>query len=62
MTDTFTPPRPVHFVASVQRPVRWLVAGGVVAGPLFQVRAQGLKRDGFHFTRKAISQVALGAR
>ncbi|MFF9634876.1 DUF998 domain-containing protein [Streptomyces bacillaris] len=63
MTDTFTPPRPVRSVATAQRaPARWLMAGGVVAGPLFLAAglAQGLTRDGFHFTRNAISRLALG--
>ncbi|MFJ2822953.1 DUF998 domain-containing protein [Streptomyces toxytricini] len=38
------------------------VGGAVVAGPLFLVAgvAQGLARDGFDFTRNAISQLALG--
>ncbi|MGW8762481.1 DUF998 domain-containing protein [Streptomyces sp. NPDC055815] len=39
-----------------------LTVGAVVAGPLFLVAgvAQGLARDGFDFTRNAISQLALG--
>ncbi|MDX2562588.1 DUF998 domain-containing protein [Streptomyces sp. TX20-6-3] len=63
MTDTLTPPRPVLSATPASRPAaRWAVAGGVVAGPLFLVAglAQGLARDGFDFTRNAISQLALG--
>ncbi|MEU3822257.1 DUF998 domain-containing protein [Streptomyces sp. NPDC030392] len=41
---------------------RGLMAGAVVAGPLFLAAgiAQGLVRDGFDFGRNAISQLALG--
>ncbi|MEV0502001.1 DUF998 domain-containing protein [Streptomyces spectabilis] len=41
---------------------RTLLAGGVVAGPLFLGAGliQGLSRDGFDFTRNAISQLSLG--
>lgn len=41
---------------------RWTAAGGMVAGPLFLAAglAQGFARDGFDFTRNAISQLALG--
>ncbi|MGW1297018.1 DUF998 domain-containing protein [Streptomyces sp. NPDC002533] len=63
MTSTFTPLRSVRPVAATpRRAARWLMAGGVVAGPLFLAAglAQGLTRDGFHFTRNAISQLALG--
>ncbi|OCC10151.1 DUF998 domain-containing protein [Streptomyces sp. PTY087I2] len=63
MTSTFTPLRAVRPVATTPRgTVWWLTAGGVVAGPLFLAAglAQGLTRDGFHFTRNAISQLALG--
>ncbi|MEU5216558.1 DUF998 domain-containing protein [Streptomyces sp. NPDC020807] len=44
------------------RPARWALAGGVVAGPLFLAAglAQAAVRDGFDFTRNAISQLALG--
>ncbi|MDK9498580.1 DUF998 domain-containing protein [Streptomyces katrae] len=40
---------------------RWS-AGGIVAGPLFLAAglAQGAARDGFDFTRNALSQLALG--
>ncbi|MFI5986704.1 DUF998 domain-containing protein [Streptomyces sp. NPDC051555] len=39
-----------------------MVAGGLVAGPVFLTAgvAQGFVRDGFDFTRNAISQLALG--
>ncbi|WP_251094473.1 DUF998 domain-containing protein [Streptomyces sp. Caat 7-52] len=41
---------------------RAALAGGVVAGPLFLAAGivQGCTRDGFDFTRNAISQLALG--
>ncbi|WP_260461920.1 DUF998 domain-containing protein [Streptomyces lateritius] len=44
------------------RAARRLLLGGVVGGPLFLVvgLVQGLTRDGFSFTRNAISQLALG--
>ncbi|MCX5123743.1 DUF998 domain-containing protein [Streptomyces sp. NBC_00347] len=48
---------------AVSRPVtRRLLTGGLVAGPLFLGTGivQGLTRDGFGFTRNAISQLALG--
>ncbi|WKV70633.1 DUF998 domain-containing protein [Streptomyces sp. PCS3-D2] len=40
---------------------RWLV-GGIVAGPVFLAAgvAQGVARDGFNFSRNALSQLALG--
>ncbi|AJF65988.1 DUF998 domain-containing protein [Streptomyces vietnamensis] len=63
MTDMLTAPRHVLSVAPTARPVaRWALAGGVVAGPLFLAvgLAQGFARDGFDFTRNAISQLALG--
>ncbi|MFD3566072.1 DUF998 domain-containing protein [Streptomyces sp. NPDC058671] len=43
-------------------PARRLLLGGVVGGPLFLVvgLVQGVTRDGFSFTRNAISQLALG--
>ncbi|WP_405403788.1 DUF998 domain-containing protein [Streptomyces sp. NBC_01104] len=39
-----------------------LLAGGIVAGPLFLVASliQGLTREGFDFTRNAFSQLSLG--
>jgi len=63
MTDMLTAPRRVHSAAPASRSAaRWSVAGGVVAGPLFLAAglAQGVARDGFDFTRNAISQLALG--
>ncbi len=44
-------------------PSRYLSAAGVSAGPLFLTAslAQGLMRDGFDFTRNALSQLSLGA-
>ncbi|MFJ7959567.1 DUF998 domain-containing protein [Streptomyces sp. NPDC096319] len=64
MTDTLTAPRRVLPDASRSRSAApWAVAGGVTAGPLFLAAgvAQGCARDGFDFTRNAISQLALGA-
>ncbi|SED04995.1 DUF998 domain-containing protein [Streptomyces sp. TLI_105] len=63
MTDMLTAPRHVVSAASAARSTaRWALAGGVVAGPLFLAvgLAQGWARDGFDFTRNAISQLALG--
>ncbi|MFJ3500477.1 MULTISPECIES: DUF998 domain-containing protein [unclassified Streptomyces] len=63
MTDVLTAPRPVPSAAPASRSVaRWAVVGGVVAGPLFLAAGlvQGFARDGFGFTRNAISQLALG--
>ncbi|MFI8766613.1 DUF998 domain-containing protein [Streptomyces sp. R-07] len=63
MTDMLTAPRHVPSATPASRSAgRWAVAGGVVAGPLFLVAglAQGFARDGFDFTRNAISQLALG--
>ncbi|MCF3131906.1 DUF998 domain-containing protein [Streptomyces olivochromogenes] len=41
----------------------YLLAGGIAAGPLFLGAGlvQGLTRDGFDFTRNAISQLSLGS-
>ncbi|WP_306328915.1 DUF998 domain-containing protein [Streptomyces venezuelae] len=63
MTDMLSEPRHVLSTAPVSRFAAWrAVAGGVAAGPLFLVAglAQGFTRDGFDFTRNAISQLALG--
>ncbi|MFI0915154.1 DUF998 domain-containing protein [Streptomyces abikoensis] len=48
--------------ASARPTTRVLLAGGVTAGPLFLGLGalQGLTRDGFDFTRNAISQLSLG--
>ncbi|RSS58151.1 DUF998 domain-containing protein [Streptomyces sp. WAC07061] len=63
MTDTLTAPRrPVSAAPGRRSAVRRTAAGAVVAGPLFLGAglAQGFARDGFDFTRNAISQLALG--
>ncbi|MFH8800485.1 DUF998 domain-containing protein [Streptomyces sp. NPDC017936] len=63
MTHTLSAPQRTTPVATPARPpVRWALVGGVVAGPLFLVLGvgQGLARDGFDFTRNALSQLALG--
>ncbi|MET8504219.1 DUF998 domain-containing protein [Streptomyces sp. NPDC004787] len=62
MTDMLTAPRHVSAVPASRSAARWVQAGGVVAGPLFLAvgLAQGFARDGFDFTRNAISQLALG--
>ncbi|MFE1266727.1 DUF998 domain-containing protein [Streptomyces sp. NPDC058757] len=66
MTDMLTAPRPVvPVVPAAPAPrsaARRTAAAGVVAGPLFLAAglAQGFVRDGFDFTRNAISQLALG--
>ncbi|GGU90589.1 hypothetical protein GCM10010182_01500 [Actinomadura cremea] len=63
MTHTIRPPaatvRPAHAVRPAARP---LLGGAMAAGPLFLVTgvAQGLLRDGYDFTRNAISQLSLG--
>ncbi|MGA5868004.1 DUF998 domain-containing protein [Streptomyces cinereoruber] len=63
MAHTLTAPHDVVSGASAPRPAaRWAASGGMVAGPLFLAAglAQGFARDGFDFTRNAISQLALG--
>ncbi|MFC8900561.1 DUF998 domain-containing protein [Streptomyces cinereoruber] len=63
MAHTWTAPYDVVSGASAPRPAaRWAASGGMVAGPLFLAAglAQGFARDGFDFTRNAISQLALG--
>lgn len=63
MTDMLATPRPVSSAVPTRRlAARWTVAGGLWAGPLFLAvgLAQGFARDGFAFTRNAISQLALG--
>ncbi|MFI8101365.1 DUF998 domain-containing protein [Streptomyces sp. NPDC086023] len=63
MTHTLTAPHDIVSSAPAPRPAaRWTASGGMVAGPLFLAAglAQGVVRDGFDFTRNAISQLALG--
>ncbi|MFI2425872.1 DUF998 domain-containing protein [Streptomyces sp. NPDC018955] len=63
MTHTLRAPHPAVPASPTSRPAaRWAVAGGVLAGPLFLTAglAQGFTREGFDFTRHAISQLALG--
>ncbi|GAA2266397.1 hypothetical protein GCM10010430_59270 [Kitasatospora cystarginea] len=64
MTHALTAaPAPVAAVAAPsQRTTRLLLAGGIGGGPLFLGLGlvQGLTRDGFDFTRNAISQLSLG--
>ncbi|WP_030575587.1 DUF998 domain-containing protein [Streptomyces anulatus] len=63
MTQTLSARPLVVRTAAARRPAaRGLLAGALVAGPLFLGAgvAQGLTRDGFDFTRNAISQLALG--
>ncbi|MFI8963413.1 DUF998 domain-containing protein [Streptomyces sp. NPDC053493] len=66
MTEMLTTPRrvlPDASDASVPRPAgTWAVAAGAAAGPLFLAvgLAGGFTREGFDFTRNAISQLALG--
>ncbi|THA38568.1 DUF998 domain-containing protein [Streptomyces sp. A1547] len=63
MPHTPTAPHDIVSIAPASRPAaRWAVTGGMVAGPLFLAvgLAQGFARDGFDFTRNAISQLALG--
>ncbi|MFB7374660.1 DUF998 domain-containing protein [Streptomyces sp. NPDC056222] len=60
MTHTLSTP---HQSVVVPRPAaRAVSVGGMVAGPLFLGAGvvQGLSREGFDFTRNAISQLALG--
>ncbi|MEV4443171.1 DUF998 domain-containing protein [Streptomyces sp. NPDC049577] len=63
MTHTIDAPLATAAVPPSTRPAtRALVAGGILAGPLFLGlgMVQGLTRDGFNFTRNAISQLSLG--
>ncbi|MFF8383882.1 DUF998 domain-containing protein [Streptomyces kanasensis] len=61
MTQTLSA-RPTAAPACRPAAPRGLTAGAVVAGPLFLGAGvvQGLTRDGFDFTRHALSQLALG--
>jgi hypothetical protein len=51
-----------HSITGTRPPARLLLAGGIATGPLFLGAGliQGLSRDGFDFTRNAISQLSLG--
>ncbi|MEV7276981.1 DUF998 domain-containing protein [Streptomyces sp. NPDC093111] len=63
MSETLTThPDTARDTAPVPARVPALALGAVVAGPLFLALGvvQGLTRDGFDFTRNAISQLALG--
>ncbi|MER7490841.1 DUF998 domain-containing protein [Streptomyces sp. NPDC126497] len=63
MTHTLGASRSLAPASPASRPAaRWTVAGGVLAGPLFLAAGlvQGSVREGFDFTRHAISQLALG--
>ncbi|RPF41480.1 uncharacterized protein DUF998 [Streptomyces sp. Ag109_G2-6] len=63
MTHSLTAPRDAVSAEPTPRPAaRWAVVGGMVAGPLFLGAglAQGFAREGFDFTRNAISQLAVG--
>ncbi|MEV5444620.1 DUF998 domain-containing protein [Streptomyces sp. NPDC052644] len=63
MTQTLSArPHADHTSSTSGSAARGLMAGAVVAGPLFLAAgiAQGLVRDGFDFGRNAISQLALG--
>ncbi|MGW7438026.1 DUF998 domain-containing protein [Streptomyces sp. NPDC054849] len=63
MAHTLSSPAHVVRSTAAARPAtRALLAGGLVAGPVFlgAGAAQGFAREGFDFTRNAISQLALG--
>jgi hypothetical protein len=65
MTQEITTPRPTAPSATVQRatkPTATLLAGGLVAGPLYLVAglAQALTRDGFDLGRHALSLLENG--
>ncbi|MEV6575009.1 DUF998 domain-containing protein [Streptomyces sp. NPDC051577] len=63
MTPTLNASQHVAPAAPASRAAvrRWL-AGGIAAGPVFLAAgvAQGVARDGFDFSRNALSQLALG--
>ncbi|MEU7555793.1 DUF998 domain-containing protein [Streptomyces sp. NPDC044571] len=56
------PVAPAPVAPASRAPVRPWLAGGIAAGPLFLAVgvAQGVARDGFDFSRNALSQLALG--
>ncbi|MEV2276823.1 DUF998 domain-containing protein [Nocardiopsis sp. NPDC049922] len=57
------PETPASTPVPARSPQRFLLAGGVVAGPLFLGAGllQGLTREGFDFGRNALSQLSLGS-
>jgi hypothetical protein len=59
---THTIEAPTATATAVRPATRTLLAAGAVAGPLFLGAGvvQGLTRDGFDFTRNALSQLSLG--
>ncbi|WP_432037094.1 DUF998 domain-containing protein [Streptomyces cucumeris] len=61
MPQTLNHPAALH-VPQARPASRLLSAAGIAAGPLFLTAglAQGLTRDGFDFTRNALSQLSLG--
>ncbi|MFF2012949.1 DUF998 domain-containing protein [Streptomyces sp. NPDC058195] len=63
MTQTGSAPSATASVSSPRGDARALLAAGAAAGPLFLGAGviQGLSREGFDFTRNAISQLGLGA-
>ncbi|MFZ3498764.1 DUF998 domain-containing protein [Streptomyces sp. 5.8] len=62
MTQTISAPITARPAALPGQKARWLLAGGAAAGPLFLGLGvvQGFTRDGFDFTRNALSQLSLG--
>jgi hypothetical membrane protein len=62
MTQTAGAPAAAAFISTTWSRTRALLTGGIAAGPLFLGVGvvQGLSRDGFDFTRNAISQLSLG--
>ncbi|MFE7332079.1 DUF998 domain-containing protein [Streptomyces sp. NPDC057565] len=61
MSQTLNPPAALDVPRTRPAP-RLLPAAGIAAGPFFLAAglAQGLTRDGFDFTRNALSQLSLG--
>ncbi|MFD7619337.1 DUF998 domain-containing protein [Streptomyces sp. NPDC059802] len=62
MTRTNNAPITASSTISTRQSTRVLLAGGIAAGPLFLGAGliQGFAREGFDFTRNAISQLSLG--
>ncbi|MGW7241212.1 hypothetical protein [Streptomyces sp. NPDC054804] len=62
MTQAIGAPAAAASVPTRRPKTRVLLAGGIAAGPLFlgAGAVQGLARNGFDFTRNAISQLSLG--